>query len=63
MASIKECLAVLEANNITLKAKVAKLEPHLCYCGREDQPIIVEDGEVIVRVVRPAYLWDTRDIV
>ena len=28
-----------------LTAKVAAMEPHLCCCGREEQPIMVEDGE------------------
>ena len=107
----------VEAANALLTAKVAAMEPRLCHCGQEGQPIVVEDGEreelspslyqtppvalpdknqellpvriattregqlvpvveqeeidelfqaidrEIVRVVRPAYLWDTRGIV
>ena len=37
----------LEAANALLTVKVAALEPHLCHCGWEDQPIVVEDGEVM----------------
>ena len=35
----------LEATNALLSAKVAAMEPRLCRCGREDQPIVIEDGE------------------
>ena len=45
MAAIKEHLATLEADNAILKIKVAELEPCLCLCDQEEQPIIVEDGE------------------
>ena len=37
----------LEAANTLLLAKVAMLEPCLCHCGQEEQPIMVEDGEVM----------------
>ena len=36
-----------EAANALLTAKVATMEPRLCRCGREDQLIIVKDGEVM----------------
>ena len=45
MATIEECLAALEANNVTLKGKVAELKPCFCCCGQEDQPIVMDDGE------------------
>ena len=35
----------LEAANALLTAKVAAMELRLCRCGREEQPIVVEDGE------------------
>ena len=35
----------LEAANTLLTVKVAAMEPCLCRCGREEQPIVVEDGE------------------
>ena len=35
----------LEAANALLTAKVTAMEPCLCCCGWEEQPIIVEDGE------------------
>ena len=129
VASLEQRLDDLEAANALLTAKVASMEPRLCQCGWEGQPIVIEDGEVInsspslyqtppiaspdenqvplpvrietlrggtlvpvieqeeinelfraidqerehnsqeellvrsVRVVRPAYLWDTRGIV
>ena len=45
MASLEQHLDDLEAANALLTAKVAALEPRLCCCGREEQPIVVEDGE------------------
>ena len=45
VASLEQCLDDLEAANALLAAKVAAMEPHLCRCGQEGQPIIVEDGE------------------
>ena len=30
-----------------MPAKVAILEPRLCHCSWEEQPIVVEDGEVV----------------
>ena len=45
VASLEQCLDDLEATNALLSAKVATMEPHLCRCGREEQPIVVEDGE------------------
>ena len=45
VASLEQRLDDLEAANVLLTAKVATLEPRLCRCGREEQPIIVEDGE------------------
>ena len=61
VASLEQRLDDLEAANALLSTKVAAMEPCLCQCGREGQPIIIKDGEVIdsspsVRVVRPAYL-------
>ena len=44
-ASSEQRLDDLGAANVLLTAKVAAMEPRLCHCGREDQPIIVEDGE------------------
>ena len=37
----------LEAANALLTAKVAALEPRLCHCGQEGQPIVIGDGEVM----------------
>ena len=45
IASLEQRLDDLEAANALLTAKVAAMEPCLCRCGREDQPIVVEDGE------------------
>ena len=45
--SLEQRLDDLEATNALLSAKVAAMEPRLCQCGWEGQPIIVEDGEVI----------------
>ena len=45
VASLEALLDDLEAANVLLSAKVAAMEPCLCRCGREEQPIIVEDGE------------------
>ena len=45
IASLEQCLDDLEAANALLSVKVAAMEPHLCRCGREEQPIVVEDGE------------------
>ena len=45
MASLEQRLDDLEAANALLTAKVAAMEPRLCRCGREEQPIVVEDGE------------------
>ena len=45
MASLEQHLDDLEATNALLTAKVAAMEPRLCRCGREEQPIVVEDGE------------------
>ena len=45
VASLEVHLDDLEAANVLLTLKVATMEPRLCRCGREDQPIIVEDGE------------------
>ena len=47
MASLEQRLDDLEAANALLSTKVAVLEPHLCHCGQEEQPIVVEDGEVM----------------
>ena len=47
VASLEQCLDDLEAANALLTAKVAAMEPRLCQCGREGQPIVIEDGEVI----------------
>ena len=35
----------LEAANVLLTVKVAAMEPRLCCCGWEEQPIVVKDGE------------------
>ena len=45
VASLEQRLDDLEAANALLTAKVAAMEPRLCHCGREEQPIVVEDGE------------------
>ena len=45
VASLEQRLDDLEAANALLSAKVAAMEPRLCRCGREEQPIVVEDGE------------------
>ena len=45
VASLEQRLDDLEATNALLTAKVATMEPRLCHCGREGQPIVVEDGE------------------
>ena len=45
VASLEQRLDDLEAANVLLSAKVAAMEPRLCRCGQEDQPIVVEDGE------------------
>ena len=45
VASLEQRLDDLEAANVLLTAKVAAMEPRLCHCGREGQPIVVEDGE------------------
>ena len=45
VASLEQRLDDLEAANALLTAKVAAMEPRLCRCGWEDQPIVVEDGE------------------
>ena len=45
VASLEQCLDDLEAANTLLTVKVAAMEPRLCQCGWEGQPIVVEDGE------------------
>ena len=45
VASLEQRLDDLEAANALLTAKVAAMEPRLCHCGRQEQPIVVEDGE------------------
>ena len=45
VASLEHRLDDLEAANALLTTKVAAMEPCLCRCGREEQPIVVEDGE------------------
>ena len=45
MASLEQRLDDLEATNALLTAKVTAMEPHLCCCGWEEQPIVIEDGE------------------
>ena len=45
VASLEQRLDDLEAANTLLTAKVAAMEPRLCHCGWEEQPIVVEDGE------------------
>ena len=45
VASLEQRLDDLEAANALLTAKVAAMEPRLCRCGQEEQPIVVEDGE------------------
>ena len=47
VALLEQRLDDLEAANALLTAKVAAMEPRLCQCGREGQPIVIEDGEVI----------------
>ena len=46
-AALEACLDGLEATNALLTAKVAAMEPCLCWCGREEPPIVVEDGEMM----------------
>ena len=45
VASLEQRLDDLEAANALLTVKVAAMEPQLCHCGWEGQPIVVEDGE------------------
>ena len=45
VASLEQRLDDLEAANVLLTAKVTAMESRLCRCGREEQPIVVEDGE------------------
>ena len=45
IASLEQRLDDLEATNVLLTIKVAAMELHLCCCGREEQPIVIEDGE------------------
>ena len=45
VASLEAHLDDLEAANTLLAAKVTTMEPRLCRCGQEEQPIVVEDGE------------------
>ena len=45
VASLEQRLDDLEAANVLLTVKVATMEPHLCCCGWEEQPIIIKDGE------------------
>ena len=45
VASLEQRLDDLEAANALLSAKVAAMEPRLCRCGQEEQPIVVKDGE------------------
>ena len=45
VASLEQRLDDLEAANVLLTVKVAAMELRLCRCGREEQPIVVEDGE------------------
>ena len=45
VASLEQRLDDLEAANALLTVKVAAMELRLCRCGREEQPIVVEDGE------------------
>ena len=45
VASLEQRLDDLEAASALLTTKVTAMEPHLCHCGREEQPIVVEDGE------------------
>ena len=47
VASLEQRLDDLEAANALLTGKVAAMEPHLCHCGWEEQPIVVEDGEMM----------------
>ena len=45
VASLEQHLDDLEAANALLTVRVAAMEPCLCHCGREEQLIMVEDGE------------------
>ena len=45
VASLEQCPDDLEATNALLTAKVAAMEPRLCHCGWEGQPIVIEDAE------------------
>ena len=45
IASLEQRLDDLEAANALLSVKVAAMEPRLGQCGREGQPIVVEDRE------------------
>ena len=45
VASLEARLNDLEAANVFLTVKVVAMEPRLCRCGQEEQPIVVEDGE------------------
>ena len=45
VTSLEQRLDDLEAANVLLSVKVAAMEPRLCRCGREEQLIVVEDGE------------------
>ena len=45
IASLEQDLDDLEATNALLSTKVTTMEPRLCRCGGEEQPIVVEDGE------------------
>ena len=45
VAFLEQRLDYLEAANALLSVKVTTMEPRLCQCGREGQPIMVEDGE------------------
>ena len=47
IASLEQHLDDLEAANALLTVKVAAMELCLCQCGREGQPIVVKDGEVM----------------
>ena len=47
VAPLEACLDDSEVANALLTAKVAALELCLCCCGREEQLIIMEDGEVM----------------
>ena len=45
VAPLEQRLDDLEAANALLTTRVAAMEPRLCHCGWEEQPIVVEDGE------------------